>query len=184
MTAYSSTLFFHLVAAFVLFIGFGIEWAANHFLRAATTPEEARTWLRLARLGPLFSGPALAILILSGGYLGYITGLMKQPWIGASFLGILFAFLPGVVIHLPRMKVIRDALSTSPSPLSPAVISKLRDPLLATSVRTRALLALGIVYVMTAKPSLGLSLFALISFAIFGTLLSLRFWMGSSQSSS
>ena len=184
MIAYSSTLFIHLAAALVLFIAFGLEWAASHFLRAATTPDEARAWLRLARLGPLFSGPALAVLILSGGYLGYITGLMKQGWIAASFLGILFAFLPGVVIHLPRMKAIRDALSTSPSPLAPAVISKLRDPLLATSVRTRALLALGIVYIMTAKPTLPLSLLALACFAILGLLLSLRFWLAGAKSSS
>jgi hypothetical protein len=182
MTAYSSTLFIHLVAALVLFIGYGIEWAANHFLRASTTPEEARTWLRLARLGPLFSGPALAILILSGGYLGYITGLMKQSWIGASFVGILFTFLPGVVIHLPRMKAIRDALSSSPSPLDVNVLAKLRDPLLATSVRTRAMLALGIVYIMTAKPSLPLSMLALACFAILGLLFSLRFWLRTNSS--
>jgi uncharacterized membrane protein len=184
MTAYSSTLFLHLASVLLLFIGFGIEWAANHFLRASTAPDEARTWLRLARLGPLLSGPALLALILSGGYLAYVTGLMKQGWIPASFLGILCVFLPGVVIHVPRMAAIRNALSMKPAALAPELVAKLRDPLLATSVRTRALLALGIVYLMTAKLSLELSLLALLAFTVLGLLLSLRFWLGKHKPSS
>ena len=172
MTTYLIVLFLHLVAAIFLFAGFGIEWAANAFLRRAGSVAEAQSWLRLVRIGPLLTGPSLGILILSGGHLAYITGTMKQPWLPISILAIIFVFVPGIVIHVPRLRAIRDSLSANPSALTPELTSRLRDPLLTASVRTRAFLGLGIVFLMTAKPTFELSVVSLLGFVVLGALFS------------
>jgi hypothetical protein len=160
--------FLHLVSALGLFIAFGIEWTANSFLRGATTSSEAQTWLRLARLAPLISGPALGVVILSGGYLAALSGGMKQGWISASLIAIAAVFLLGIFVNVPRQRAIRAALPAAGEPL----ITALRSPLLAASVRVRSSLALGIVFLMTAKQPFTPSMITLVSAAAVGLLLS------------
>ena|SRR5438128_5038557 len=147
MTLYAFILFIHLAGAVSLFLAFGLEWAAISFLGSASTPQEAQNWLRLARLSPLINGPALGIVILSGGYLASIIGAMKQGWIPASLVGIVVVAFLGSVINVPKMRAIRLAIPEGGEKLS----SALRNKLLPISVRLRTFLALSIVYMMVAK---------------------------------
>src|SRR3981189_3312511 len=111
MTLYALILFLHLTGAVALFLAFGIEAAAFSFLGRASSPTEAQTWLRLGRLGPLINGPALGVVILSGGYLASLTGAMKQGWIPATFIGIAVVVLLGIAINVPFSRKIRLASS-------------------------------------------------------------------------
>jgi hypothetical protein len=147
MTRYSLILFIHLLGAVSLFLAFGIEWAAISFLGSASSAEEAKQWLRLGRLAPLINGPALGVVILSGGYLASIIRVMKQGWIPASLVGIVVVALLGSVINVPRMRAIRLAIPEGGEKLS----SALRNKLLPISVRLRMFLALGIVFMMATK---------------------------------
>jgi hypothetical protein len=161
--------FLHLAAALVLFLALGIECTANSFLRRSTTSAEAQTWLRLARLGPVLNGPALAVLLLSGGYLAALSGAMKQAWIPASLLAIAVVFLLGIFVNIPRMRAIRQALPAAGDSLTVA----LRNPLLASSVRIRTAIALGIVFLMTAKQPFGPSMITLAVACALGIVLSI-----------
>ncbi len=58
------------------------------------------------------SGPALLVLIFSGGYLGGITGASKEGWVLASVLGIIVALGIGFALVMPRMKRIRQHCPT------------------------------------------------------------------------
>src|SRR5882672_1058901 len=104
MTYYSLALFFHFVGLVMLFIGYGLEWIVSAFLRGAATTDQVRAWLRVYRTSLPVSGPGLLVLILSGGYLAQISGAMKNGWMSASMLAIVFALLIGFVLILPRMK--------------------------------------------------------------------------------
>jgi len=175
MTLYASILFIHITAALALFLAFGLEWAAISFLGKSNTPQETQTWLRLARLGPLVNGPALLVAILSGGYLGSLIGAYKQGltmtqfgWIPASFVGIAVVAVLGGAINVPKMKAIRLAISEGGEKLAAA----LRTKALPVSVRLRTFAALGIVYMMAAKPSFAQSLFVLVAGLIVGLLFS------------
>src|SRR5580704_4933191 len=95
MTTYAVALFLHFVGLIGLFVGYGLEWVASALLRRATTTEQARSWLRVYRFSLPISGPALLLLILSGGYLASLTDAMKQGWIPASFIGIFIALAIG-----------------------------------------------------------------------------------------
>lgn len=150
MTLYAFIVFIHLIGALTLFLAFGIEWAAISFLGSAKSAEEAQSWLRLGRLAPLINGPALGILILSGGYLAYRLGpgTMKQGWITAALLGILVVGAIGGSINVPKMRAIRLAIPEGGEKLFGA----LRSKALPLSVRLRTFTALSIVLMMVAKP--------------------------------
>lgn len=181
MNAYNVTLFLHFAGMVALFVGYGLEWAASSLLRRATTGDEARAWLRIYRLSLPISGPGLLLLILSGGYLAALTGGMKQGWISATFLGIIFALAIGFMLILPRMRALRAALPEGAAPLSPTARTRVQDPVLVTLVRSRAFVALGIVYLMTLKPdTLVSSLVVLLVSLIIGALCAATTWFPTS----
>jgi Predicted integral membrane protein (DUF2269) len=169
MTLFALIVFIHLTGAVALFLAFGLEWAAISFLGNSNTPQEAQAWLRLGRLGPLINGPALGVLILSGGYLAHLNGSMKQGWIPASLVGILVVGAFGGAINVPRMRAIRLAIPESGEKLS----SALHNKLLPISVRLRTFSALSIVFMMVAKLPFAQSMLALLGGLILGLLFSI-----------
>jgi len=149
---HSLALFFHFLGLAMLFIGYGLEWIVSAFLRGATTTDQVRAWLRVYRTSLPVSGPGLLVLILSGGYLAQVSGAMKNGWMSASLLAIFVALVIGFVLILPRVKAIRAALPEGSAALPTNATALLRAPGLPTLIRVRAMLALGIVYLMTVKP--------------------------------
>jgi hypothetical protein len=177
MNPYAIALFFHFLGLVGLFVGYGLEWTATSLLPRTTTSDQARAWLRVYRLSMPISGPGLLILIVTGGYLASVTGGMKQGWISASLLAIVFALGIGFVFVLPRVRRIRAALPEGNATLPDAVLGRLQDPMLVTLIRVRFVLALGIVYLMTAKPeALSSSLFILLGAIVVGLLCALSAW--------
>jgi hypothetical protein len=86
-------------------------------------------------------------------------------------LGIGFAFI------LPRVRRIRATLPKGNAPLPETALERVDDPLVVTLVRVRFLLALGIVYLMTAKPgSLATALFILLGAIVIGLLCAASSW--------
>ena len=176
MNVYSIVLFIHLAGSLALFIGYGIEWTASALFRSATTTDQLRAWLRVFKVSPPLSGAGLGVLLLSGGYLGSLTGVMKQGWIPATLIGIFLALALGFALILPRMRAIRTVLPAGNEPIPAALRPKLSDPLLLTAVRVRVLLATGIVFLMAAKPPFLTSLTALALSIVIGLLCSLSAW--------
>lgn len=177
MTAYAIGLFFHFVGMVGLFVGYGLEWTASSLLHRATASDQARAWLRIYKLSMPISGPGLLVLIISGGYLASVTGAMKQGWISGALLAIVFALGLGFVFILPRVKTIRAAIPEGNALLSAAAQARVKDPMITTLIRVRFILALGIVYLMTAKPqALSTSLLILLGAIVVGLLCAASTW--------
>lgn len=177
MNPYAIALFTHFVGLVALFVGYGLEWTASSLLRRAITADQARSWLRIYKLSLPVSGPGLLVLIISGGYMASLTGSMKQGWISASLLAIVLALGIGFVFLLPRMRTLRAALPEVSAALPAAVLVRAQDPMIVTLIRVRFLLALGIVYLMTAKPELlSTSLFILLGAIVIGLLCAASTW--------
>jgi hypothetical protein len=177
MSPYPIALFTHFLGLVGLFVGYGLEWASSSLLRRSTTSDQARSWLRIYKLSLPISGPGLLILIISGGYMASNPGAMKQGWISASLLAIVVALAIGFILILPRIKRIRAALPEGSAALPEAVHARVQDPMIVTLVRTRLVLALGIVYIMTAKPgALSNSLFILLGAVVIGLLCAAPVW--------
>ena len=183
MTLYSNVLFVHIVSALALFLGYGLEWTVSALLRHSSTTDQARAWLRVYRVSPPVTGAALAVLILSGGWLAALTGGMYHAWLIVSVAGIVVALLIGVALILPRVNAIREALPEGNLPLSPEALLQLQSAALPTLIRVRALLAVGIVYLMITKPPLGASLIVLAVSMVLGVLFSVTSWSRGSSTS-
>jgi hypothetical protein len=171
MSTYTFILFLHVAAALLLFIAFGIEWATVTYLRQSTNPAEAQMWLRYGRFSPALNGPALAVLVLTGGYLASVLGAMKLGWIPASLIGIAMVMLLGIVINVPKMRKIRLAIPAGGEELTTA----LQNKMLPISVRIRTFLALSIVFMMATKVRFEYCLLALLCGLVLGLLLSTPF---------
>lgn len=176
MSIYANVMFLHLAAMAILFIGYGLEWIGTAFLRRATTAQAAQTWLGAYRISLPMSGPALLVLILTGGYLGAMTGASKEGWVLASVVGILVALGIGFGVIMPRMKRIKAALPTGEVALTGEALEGVQDGVIVTLIRIRACIAMGIVYVMTTKPSLVTSFAILFGFIVLGILFSASVW--------
>jgi Predicted integral membrane protein (DUF2269) len=176
MILYGYIVFLHLAAMAFLFMGYGLEWTGTAFLRKATTAQAARSGLSTYRVSLPMSGPALLVLILSGGFLAGVTGASKEGWILGSVLGIVVALFLGFGLVMPRMKRIRAALPAGDGPLGADALDKVQDGVLVTLIRVRAFIALGIVYLMTLKPPLVTSVAVLFGAVVLGILFSAGAW--------
>jgi hypothetical protein len=176
MTVYTVVLYAHLLGAFALFIGQGIEWVASSLFRGAASTDQVRAWLRVFKVSPPLSGIGILVLLLSGGYLAQLSGAMKQGWIPATLLAIGVALVLGFAVILPRMNKIRKTLPSLNEPVKAELRSRLSDPVLLTAIRVRVLLAAGILYLMAAKMPLTPSLVALLVALVVGLLLSIPIW--------
>jgi hypothetical protein len=183
MTLYHNVLFVHILSALGLFLGYGLEWTVSALLRHSSTTDQARAWLRVYRVSPSVTGAALAVLILSGGWLAALTGGMNHGWLIVSVGGIVVALLIGFALILPRVGMIREALPEGNLPLTPEALLQLQSAVLPTLVRVRVLLAAGIVYLMTTKPPLGASLIVLAASMVIGVLFSITSWSRGSEKS-
>jgi len=183
MTLYSNVLFVHIVSALTLFLGYGLEWTVSALLHRSSTADQARAWLRVYSVSPPVTGASLAVLILSGGWLAALTGGMYHAWLIVSVAGIVVALLIGFALILPRVRAIRGALPEGNLPLGPEALVQLQSAVLPTMIRVRVWLAVGIVYLMTVKPSLGASLIVLAASMVLGVLSSVTSWSRASAKS-
>ena len=183
MNLYSNVLFVHILSALGLFLGYGLEWTVSALLRHASTTDQARAWLRVYSVSPPVTGVSLAVLILSGGWLAALTGGMYHGWLIVSVAGIVVALLIGFARILPCVRAIRGALPEGHLPLSPEALLQLQSGVLPTLIRVRVMLAVGIVYLMTAKPALGASLIVLAASMVVGVLFSVTSWSRGSAKS-
>jgi Predicted integral membrane protein (DUF2269) len=176
MSVYTNILFLHFLGMAGLFIGYGLEWTSTTFLRKATTAQAVRNSLGTYSISLPLSGPALLLLILTGGYMAGVTGISKAGWILATAVSIIVALGIGFALVMPRMKAIKAALPAGDAVLSADALARVQNPAIVTLIRIRAFLALGIVYLMTTKPPIGVSFAVLLGAAILGVLFSLSVW--------
>jgi hypothetical protein len=182
MNTYTIVLFLHFVGMAALFIGYGLEWTASALLRGATTAGEARSWLRIYRGSLPVSGPGLLLLILTGGYMAGVTQRSAAGWVIAAWIGILVALVIGFGLLLPRFKKLRLLLQAEgTAALSSEVLGRVKDPVIITLIRIRSMLAIGIVYLMTAKPELVPSLVVLLAAIGLGVILAAPAWSRESK---
>ena len=179
MTLYAVILFSHIAGAFFLFAGLALEWLAVSYLRTADGYQTA-TWIRLARVAPWSYGPAIGVVLFSGGYLASKIG-GNQGWILVSFITLLVIGLIGAIFTSPRIRAIWKASRENTDGASTALRDRLRDPVLLASVRLRVALVFGVLLLMVSKLNTRLSLVTIACATALGVIVALPAWRRSSQ---
>jgi NAD/NADP transhydrogenase beta subunit len=168
VNAYTLALFAHVSGAMGYFIAMGVWLFGLAAIRRATRVEQVRTLADLVGgLGPLF-GISVFVILASGLFMAFTTWGFQTGWIDVALVSlVLIAPIGGVLIEPRRRLIVRLAQEAPDGALPQKLAQHTHDPLLATTVQTVTALLLGIVFLMTNKPSL---LVALLVMAIALTL--------------
>ena len=152
MSAYSITLFLHLLGVLALFTGIGLEQIGLRQLRNAPSLAQVREWMTLLRGLRRLDAPAGLIILVSGGYLAQ-HGAGHHAWVAAGIVGMVVMAVLGAAVGRPRILAIARALPATDGLVSPSLRRLLEDPVLRASAAARAALGLGIVFDMVVKPA-------------------------------
>ncbi len=157
MDDYSIALFLHIVGAVGFFVALGLEWTGLWQTRSAMTPEQVRGWMGILKSVRKVGFASMLTTVISGIYM-MVTDWGGVAWIYVSLGALVLVIVLSVALTGPRMAVIGQALATEKVPVSQTFHSLANHPLLWISIQTRVAIALGIVFLKTAKPDLGGSL--------------------------
>lgn len=164
MDWYSIALFAHIVGVLMLFITQALQWLVTLRLRRAQTLAQAREWLGLARSVNRLTPMTLVLIIGAGAYMAAVGQLFTAPWLDVSFGAIVLMMALGMGVVGRRMTAIRRAIAgqASEGTLPEALQARIADPALWVAAQAPVAVALSIVYLMTTKPDLLVSIVAVI----------------------
>ncbi len=159
---YHLALFLHIVGALGVIGAITVEAIGLRGLRRASQSDDALVWFGISRSIVMRLAPASLGLILVTGLYMMATTWGPRGWILVALgsllvLGVIGAFGTGL-----RMAPIGPALGRVQGPLSDELRGRLRDPILLMSLRVRLAMVLGVVFLMSLKPSAVASLVVIV----------------------
>ena len=174
MSRYSIDVFIHVIGAAAVFLGYGCLALAVNAMWRATRSEQVRaitsTLLATRKVGrELIS--AIDVIVIAGVVMIALTGLdmaltfqlLRAPWIDVA-IGSFVVLAPlGPLVINPRLHGIVDAAKLeADGPISNALRARTRDPLLAMAMAMGGSVGIliALVFLMTNKPALSISLAA------------------------
>jgi hypothetical protein len=171
MTIYSVVLFIHVVSAIGLFVALAAEGMILFRIRSAQSTEEARFFIGAFQRLRVIAIPAFLGVLVGGLYLASKYG-GGTFWIPLGLGSTLLIMLVGGIVTGRKMSRLRSALSKTGGVTSfDPILTGTRDSVLVLSYGLRSGLAVGIIFLMTAKPLLPLSLTDLVMTSIAGVLI-------------
>jgi hypothetical protein len=152
VTVYNLALFLHIIGAFGLIAAITAETIGLRGVRSATRSDDAMMWLGISRGIVMRLAPASLGLILVSGLYMMATTWGPQGWILTALASLVLLAVVGAFGTGMRMARIGPAVGGSQGPLSDELRSRLRDPILLTSLWVRSAIVVGIALLMTIKP--------------------------------
>jgi hypothetical protein len=177
MSLYSLALFLHVSGAIGTFVSIGIWLFGLVALRRARLVEQVRVlaWLMI------LASPLMVLSVLLLGLVGFAMAIsawgISTPWIAVSLVSVVLVGPIGAFVLDPRMRIIIAMTRELPDGLLPdALERRTHAPILFTSAHTLLAILLGIVFLMTTKPSLVVSLLTMALASVLGLVSSLPYW--------
>jgi len=163
MSPYTIDLFLHVSGAIGACVSVGIWLFGLSALRRAQRVEQVRAiaWLIIIA-SPLMVFSVLLIAI-AGLDMALSTWGLQTPWIAVAIVSFVFMAPVGPFVLDARMRTILAKVSETPNgPISETLYARTHDPILGTAAQTFATVLLGIVFLMTNKPSLITSIMVIV----------------------
>jgi hypothetical protein len=156
VSTYVIVLFLHICGALGYFISAGTRSLDMVILQRAQRVEQVRIITTLDNwLGPLF-GVSLLTLVVTGLYMTATTWGFNTGWIDVALAFVILLAPAGALLMEPRRRAIVTMARELPDgPIPPALERRIHNRTLQATARALPLMLLGIVFLMTTKPSLG-----------------------------
>jgi hypothetical protein len=156
VSTYVIVLFLHISGALGYFISAGARSLNMIILQRAQRVEQVRIITTLDNwLGPL-AGISLLTLVVTGLYMTATTWGFSTGWIDVTLTSVILLAPAGALLMEPRRRaIVAMARELPDGPIQPALQRHIDNRVLQATARALPLLLLGIVFLMTTKPSLG-----------------------------
>lgn len=177
MSLYPIALFVHVSGAIGAFISLGIWLFGLAALRRARSVEQVRALAWLIIMASPLMVVSVVLIGLAGFYMALSSWGLATPWIVVSLVSVVFIGPIGAFVLDPHMRTILVMTREMPDgPLPAALVRRTHAPFLATAADALATILLGIVFLMTSKPSLAASILVMAIASGLGLLSSIPFW--------
>ncbi len=174
MSVYQLVLFIHVAAAMATFAGVGAWFFMILALRKASAVGEVSTLAPIFRLGGVVGVTGIVILAAAGLDLAWTTGSLGLGWIQVAIGAFALLAPVGPIVVAPRIeRIFREVRLADDGPLPPTLLARLHDPVPKLALHVIFGDLVGIVFVMTAKPSFIGSIVAIVFFIVMGLCLAL-----------
>jgi hypothetical protein len=171
MSWYNLALFAHIVGVLTLFISLAVQWLSTLRVRHAGFIDQVRVWSGLAS-GVNRLAPISGVLILGAGiYMTAIAWSVLTMWVDISVGAMVIMMVLGMGVVGRRLKAIQRAASDAPTNgIDVTLQTSMEDPALWVSMQMAVAVALSIVFMMTTKPNLTISVISVLASLALGAL--------------
>ena len=148
MNMYTIVLLLHVIGVIGYCLGIGM-WRAQRV-------EQVGALIHLNDLSGPFSGISALLLFASGLYMALTEWSLLTSWILVALISLLLMVPTSAALIVARRRALVNqvAREAPDGALSEAWKQRIHDPVLLTVVQTVAALLLGLIFLMTMKPSL------------------------------
>jgi len=169
MSIYTIALFLHVSGAIGYFAGIGTWLFILVGLRRAQRVEQVRSLVNLIGLSGPLTGISVLLILATGLYMTFSAWSLQTGWIAVALISLILMVPSSAALIEPRRRAINRLAREAPGgPLTQALERRTHDPVLETALQTVAALLLGIVFLMTTKPSFAGSLIVMAVALVFG----------------
>lgn len=170
---YKMMLFLHILGAMFMFAAVGLTLAGMFGMLFAKENKFIQIWSSFTVKADEFLPFSVILVILPGLYLVITAWGWKISWLNVSLIALGIMTILGPLINLPRFKSIQKTVNEESENLpSPTLLKKIRNRTLWNSVSVMTMELLGLIYLMTVKPSIFASLFTLALGIVLGLIFS------------
>lgn len=189
MNAYSIELFVHVAGVVIVFMGYGALLFATAALRRAKTIEEVRAIARIVggrkvafeyiSMIDLVVIVGAVLLVASGVTMALSVWGFGRGWIAVSIVTIVALGPLGAFVLSPRLhRIAVIAAETPDGPLPDALFALTHDWIVTTTLSGATAGLLGVLFLMTNKPSLAESIVVEVAAVAVGVAVALPAWRG------
>jgi hypothetical protein len=177
MNLYSLALFVHLVGVLAIFAGIGVWFFAALALRHAKEVAQIRALAGLTGASGNVAVGGVLLVAVGGIYMALTTLGWQTAWIDVATVSFALLAPFGVAVIDPRIRALAKAADMAPDgPLPEPLVSRTRSPLLSGGLSLYFAVLLGIVFLMTTKPQLVVSVVVMASALALGLMVAALLW--------
>ncbi len=163
---YLLALFLHVTGSLMLAAAIAIEWLSVVGLRKAASLDRARESLSIYSKLSMVGGIGMFLILIPGIYMAMIAW-PNAAWVAVAFVGLIMIGAIGGVMTGKKMRGLKNDASGGEN-LTPEFKERATDNSLVLSIRLRTTILIGIVYMMTVKPTMSGSIIVMLISIVFG----------------
>lgn len=180
MNLYTLALFLHVSGAVSLFAGLGGMLFGMMALRRTQSVEQARVLATLMAATGNLAAVGIVILGVAGFYMAWTVWGIHATWIIVATVSFVLLAPGGLLVIDPRVRdIAKQARAIPDGPLPEALAARTRDPVLGAGLIVYVACLFGIVFLMTNKPALAVSVEVMVIAVTTGMVASLPLWRAS-----